>query len=128
MLDNPRSPRVRSVANLAKRPQRVETGTFLLEGPQAVSEALAYRPELLLEVFATPTALERYGDAVISVSIGLLNAVISAAQEIRAKRTLDALAIVGQTRPMVRRDGVAAEIAPSTPRVAAALAARGLRK
>lgn len=62
MLDNPRSPRVRSVANLAKRPQRVETGTFLLEGPQAVSEALAYRPELLLEVFATPTALERYGD------------------------------------------------------------------
>ena len=33
-------------------------------------------------------------------------------QEIRAKKTLDALAIVGQTRPVVRRSGVAAEIDP----------------
>jgi TrmH family RNA methyltransferase len=33
-----------------------------LEGPQAVSEALAYRPELLVELFVTPTALDRYPD------------------------------------------------------------------
>jgi TrmH family RNA methyltransferase len=33
-----------------------------LEGPQAVSEALAYGSELLVELYATPTALERYGD------------------------------------------------------------------
>jgi TrmH family RNA methyltransferase len=31
-----------------------------LEGPQAVAEALAFRPELLVELFATPTAIERY--------------------------------------------------------------------
>jgi TrmH family RNA methyltransferase len=31
-----------------------------LEGPQAVSEALAFRPELLVELFVTPTALDRY--------------------------------------------------------------------
>ena len=60
MIDNPRSPRVRAVAKLAKRDARSETGLFLLEGPQAVSEALAYRPELLVELFATPTALERH--------------------------------------------------------------------
>lgn len=60
MLDNPRSPRVRSVAKLAKRPARQETGLFLLEGPQAVSEALQFRPDLILELYATPTALERY--------------------------------------------------------------------
>lgn len=60
MIDNPRSPRVRAVAKLAKRDARLETGLFLLEGPQAVSEALNYRPELVLELFATPTALERY--------------------------------------------------------------------
>lgn len=59
MLDNPRSPRVRAVAKLAKKPARAETGLFLLEGPQAVGEALASRPELLVDVFATPTALER---------------------------------------------------------------------
>ena len=62
MIDNPRSPRVRAVAKLAKRDARSETGLFLLEGPQAVSEALEFRPELLVDLFATPTALERYGD------------------------------------------------------------------
>lgn len=48
------------MAKLAKRDARSETGLFLLEGPQAVSEALAYRPELLVELFVTPTALDRY--------------------------------------------------------------------
>lgn len=60
MIDNPRSPRVRAVAKLAKREARSQTGLFLLEGPQAVSEALAYRPELIVDLFATPTALERH--------------------------------------------------------------------
>ena len=62
MLDNPRSPRVRAVAKLEKRAARLETGQFLLEGPQAVAEALTFRPELVVELFATPTALERYTD------------------------------------------------------------------
>ena len=60
MIDNPRSPRVRSVAKLAKKDARHETGLFLLEGPQAVSEALAFRPELVVELFVTPHALEKY--------------------------------------------------------------------
>ena len=51
---------MRGVAKLAKRDARSETGLFLLEGPQAVSEALTYRPELLIELFVTPTALDRY--------------------------------------------------------------------
>lgn len=62
MLDNPRSPRVRAVAKLAKREARVETGLFLLEGPQAVAEALTFRPQLVVELYATPTALDRYTD------------------------------------------------------------------
>jgi TrmH family RNA methyltransferase len=60
MIDNPRSPRVRGVAKLAKRDARSQTGFFLLEGPQAVTEALTYRSELLVELFATPTALDKY--------------------------------------------------------------------
>ncbi len=62
MLDNPRSPRVRSVAKLAKREARATTGLFLLEGPQAVAEALTFRPQLVVELYATPTAIERYTD------------------------------------------------------------------
>lgn len=59
MIDNPRSPRVRSVAKLAKRNAREETGLFLVEGPQAVAEVLAYRPESVVEIYATPKAIER---------------------------------------------------------------------
>ncbi|WP_214466003.1 TrmH family RNA methyltransferase [Microbacterium flavescens] len=62
MLENPRSPRVRAVAKLTKRSARQETGLFLLEGPQAAREALAYRPDTLVEIFATPTAMERHTD------------------------------------------------------------------
>ncbi|HEX5858315.1 MAG TPA: RNA methyltransferase [Microbacterium sp.] len=62
MLENPRSPRVRAVAKLTKRSARQETGLFLLEGPQAVREALSYVPESVVELFATPTAVERHPD------------------------------------------------------------------
>lgn len=60
MIDNPRSPRIRAVAKLVKRTARAETGLFLVEGPQAVAEALAWRPELIEELFATPTAVDRH--------------------------------------------------------------------
>ncbi|WP_442575299.1 TrmH family RNA methyltransferase [Microbacterium sp. F51-2R] len=62
MLENPRSPRVRAVAKLVKRSARQETGLFLLEGPQAAREVLAYRPDTLVELFATPTAMDRHAD------------------------------------------------------------------
>ncbi|WP_439594091.1 TrmH family RNA methyltransferase [Microbacterium sp.] len=62
MLENPRSPRVRAVAKLTKRSARHDTGLFLLEGPQAAREALAFRPETVVELFATPTALEKHLD------------------------------------------------------------------
>ena len=72
MLENPRAPRVKAVSKLSQRGARSETGLFLLEGPQAVAEALAYRPQLLVELYATPTALERYSDiAATAVDAGV---------------------------------------------------------
>jgi TrmH family RNA methyltransferase len=62
VIDNPRSPRVRAVAKLAKRSAREETGLFLVEGPQAVFEALQFRSGLLVDLFMTRAALDRYGD------------------------------------------------------------------
>lgn len=62
MLENPRSPRVRAVAKLTKRTARQETGLYLLEGPQAAREALSYRPDTLIELYATPTAWEKHHD------------------------------------------------------------------
>jgi len=62
VLENPRSPRVRAVAKLTKRSARTETGLFLLEGPQAVREALSYRPDAIVELFATPTGWDKHPD------------------------------------------------------------------
>lgn len=62
MLENPRSPRVRRVAALQKKSERRETGLFLVEGPQSLRETFRFAPELLREVYATPTALEKHRD------------------------------------------------------------------
>ncbi|WP_298040295.1 TrmH family RNA methyltransferase [uncultured Microbacterium sp.] len=62
MLENPRSPRVRAVAKLSKRSARTERGLFLLEGPQAVREALGYSPDAVVELFATSAGWDRHID------------------------------------------------------------------
>ena len=43
----------------------------------------------------------------------IFNALIGIIQELRAKRTLDSLAIVGEARPRVRRDGAEAQVQAS---------------
>lgn len=63
-MDNPRSPKVRAVAKLAKKDRRLEAGLFLAEGPQAVREALSYRPEQVADVFITQHAKDRNHDLV----------------------------------------------------------------
>lgn len=64
VIDNPRSPRVRAVAKLAKRGARADTGLFLLEGPQAVDEALRYRPELLVDLYVSVSVQDRLADLI----------------------------------------------------------------
>lgn len=76
MIDNPRSPRVRAVAKLAKKDGRQESGRFLLEGPQAVGEALAYRPDLVLELYATKGMLERLPELAKSAKAAKLDVAI----------------------------------------------------
>ncbi len=56
-----RTPRVVAAAKLARRRERDAAGRFLVEGPQAVREALAI-PGLAVEVFATPAAMSRHPD------------------------------------------------------------------
>ncbi|MBC7303206.1 MAG: cation-translocating P-type ATPase [Nocardia sp.] len=53
--------------------------------------------------------------SIIDGMFGLLivaNSAVGIIQEVRAKRTLDELAIVSQAKPTVRRDGVAHQVAP----------------
>jgi RNA methyltransferase, TrmH family len=60
-LTSIRSPRVKAVRQLAKRALRLRARSFLAEGPQAVSEALACG-DVVTQVFLTAAARARYAD------------------------------------------------------------------
>ncbi len=53
VIENPKSPRVRRAAALARKKDRLAAGRFLVEGPQSVRELLTHRPELAETVYAT---------------------------------------------------------------------------
>ncbi len=67
---------------------------------------------VLFAIGAALLALGRYSDAFTSVGLGLVNAAISAVQEIRAKRKLDRLQLLARGTVTVVRDGADAEVAP----------------
>src|SRR4051812_18182620 len=67
---------------------------------------------ILFVIGAALLALGRYNDAVTSVGLGLVNAGISAVQEIRAKRKLDRLQLLSRGVVTVIRDGVDVEVTP----------------
>jgi RNA methyltransferase, TrmH family len=60
VLTNPRSDRVKAVRALSRRSVRSRAGEFLAEGPQAVREAVAFRPDLVRDVYVTPEAADRH--------------------------------------------------------------------
>jgi cation-transporting ATPase E len=66
---------------------------------------------IYIVLFAIIMSTGYYLDGLFGLLI-LFNSGIGMIQELRAKRTLEKLAIVGQARPTVRRDGVAAELPP----------------
>jgi len=53
--------RVKEARKLSRRSVRTERRLFLADGPKAVEGALSV-DECVVEVFATPTALEQYAD------------------------------------------------------------------
>ena len=67
---------------------------------------------ILFVIGAALLALGRYSDALTSVGLGLVNAAISAVQEIRAKRKLDRLQLLSRGRVTVVRDGRDVELVP----------------
>lgn len=68
-LTNPRAERVAAVRALSGRSPssgtaRRRTGTFLVEGPQGVREAVRFAPERVRELFMTEAAAARYREIV----------------------------------------------------------------
>lgn len=68
---------------------------------------------ILFVIGVALVAVGRYNDALTSVGLGLINALISTVQEIRAKRQLDQIALVSTPRVSVVRDGRVRAVHPS---------------
>jgi RNA methyltransferase, TrmH family len=62
------NPRLHAARQLTRRRGRQETDLFLAEGVQAVREALRH-PDVVVEVFATAQAQQRYGDVLAGVTV-----------------------------------------------------------
>lgn len=65
-LTNPRAERVRAVAALAGRSARVRTGRFLVEGPQAVREAVRHTPAAVRAVYLSDEAAARHPEIAVA--------------------------------------------------------------
>ncbi len=81
------------------------------------TNVFSFYNSILFAIGAALLALGRYSDAFISVGTDLANAVISAAQEVRAKRQLDRLQLLSRGTVVVR-DGREVESRPRTPSAA----------
>ena len=68
---------------------------------------------ILFVIGVALVALGRYYDAATSVGIGLVNALISTVQEVRAKRQLDRIALVSTPRVTVVREGRERSVDPA---------------
>ncbi len=64
LLVSPRSERVRSVGGLGRRAARQRSGRFLVEGPHAVRELLAYAPAQVVDIYVTADAVTAHPDIV----------------------------------------------------------------
>ena len=53
MIENPKAPRVRRIAALARKKDRLALGQFLVEGPLAVRELLTHASDRAIAVYAT---------------------------------------------------------------------------
>ncbi|MBX3013947.1 MAG: HAD-IC family P-type ATPase [Caldilineaceae bacterium] len=68
---------------------------------------------ILFVVGTMLAVLGRYNDAFVTVIVGLVNAIISTIQEMRAKQQLDRIAVLARPKVTVIRDGQVSEVAAS---------------
>ncbi|MFD7745023.1 HAD-IC family P-type ATPase [Streptomyces sp. NPDC059698] len=106
-----------SAAEVAERVARGEVNDVPVRSSRSVAEIVRAnvftRFNLIIGVlwvimlFVAPIQDSLFGFVIVAnTGIGII-------QEWRAKRTLDSLAVIGEAKPTVRRDGVAAEISTS---------------
>ncbi|MDO5699638.1 MAG: RNA methyltransferase [Dermatophilus congolensis] len=110
VLSNPRSERVRRVRALLRRAGREKEGRFVVEGPQGVREAVAWRTESVVDVYVDEAGRERCAEIVESaLAAGLYVHDVSAEVLAQMSDTASPQGIVAVVeRPDVSLDAVLA--------------------
>lgn len=107
MIDSPRSAVVKRVRALRQKQTRSETGLMLCEGPQVVRELIRHRVELVVELYLTTAAHERYPE-LAAQAIGAGVQVDLASEEALAAmadtRTPQGIVAVARQSPVALRD------------------------
>lgn len=93
ILDNPHAERVKKVAGLAGRSMRSRTGLILVEGPQAVRELLAHRPESVRDVYVTEVGAQTYPD-ILSLAHSATRWVHTVSPEVSSAMSGDAQGVI----------------------------------
>ncbi len=104
-------------AEAQERRRRGEANTGAERGTRTYASILrtnvfSFFNTILFVIGVALLALGRYSDALISVGLGLVNALISAVQEIRAKHKLDRLQLLDRAAVVAIRDGQDVEVVP----------------
>jgi TrmH family RNA methyltransferase len=124
-LTNPRSDRVKAVRALSGRSARLRTGRYLVEGPQAVREAVRFRPSDVVDLYLTPSAAERYRE-IVDAARGADRHVHLATAEVLETMSADAqgvVAVAADRRPTPGPQSLALlrEVVADRPRLVAVL-------
>lgn len=93
VLDNPRSDRIRAVAALGGRSARRRTSRILIEGPQAVREAVRFRPHDIIDVYVT-SEVEARDPALVAEAQGVTAWVHTVTDEVARAISPDGQGIV----------------------------------
>ncbi|WP_432053041.1 HAD-IC family P-type ATPase [Streptomyces xiamenensis] len=104
-----------SSAEVAERVARGEVNDVPVRASRSVGEIIRGNVFTLFNaimgvLFAVILVVGPLKDGLFG-GVVLFNALIGIIQELRAKKTLDSLAVIGESRPTVRRDGAAKEVA-----------------
>ena len=95
----------------AGRGNTVSSGTGRTYWDIARFNLFSYFNNILFTVGLILAALGQYNDAFVTAIVGVVNALISTVQEIRAKRQLDQIAVLARPTVTVVRDGNEREVA-----------------
>lgn len=117
-LTNPRAERVTAVRALAGRSVRRRTGRYLVEGPQAVREAVRFAADQVRDVYLTSGAAERYAQIVEDATARGLHVHLTS-DEVHAVMSPDAQGVLAV---LDARHADLADVLAASPRLVAVLA------